>query len=404
MFMCCADFVFDQVRYAAVNLQWLLQRTPYVALAIIVTWRVTYLFQQFSAPSPSPIVAINTTPAPALFRHFYVAPTGRDADDGRNETQPFKTIQRALASVGPGDTIHLAPGEYTEALQTLADGTSAAPITITGPPTAILRGVQDTNTILQIAHNYYVLEGFTLDGLHGDPAQVASYTDKLLYTMGRSPGLGVQGLRVSKLTFQNAGGECLRLRYFAQHNEIAHSTFSHCGVFDFKFNHGGKNGEAIYVGTSSNQWADGKNPTADPDASDHNWIHHNTMNTQGNECVDVKEGASANLIEYNTCTGQRDPNSAGFDSRGNANIIRYNIAYGNLGAGVRVGGHKVAGTQYGKANEVYGNQLYDNAGGAVSIMINGQKKICGNDLSKNQGRVTAGDYGNDYDPAAPCAE
>jgi hypothetical protein len=385
-----------------VNIQWLRERTPYAFLLVIVIWRVTYLFQQFSPTPSSPVLAAETTPAPALFRKFYVAPAGSDAADGRSLDQPFQTIQMALNQVGPGDTIYLAAGEYHEQLRTVTDGTAAAPITITGPPDAVVRGGGTINTILQIAHDYYSFVGFTIDGLNGDPAQISSYSDKLFYTIGRAPQRGVTGLHVHQMTFQNAGGECLRLRYFAQHNEIDHSTFAHCGIFDFKFNQGGKNGEAIYIGTSSNQWADGKNPTADPDASDHNWIHHNTMNTGGNECVDIKEGAASNLVEENDCTGQRDPNSGGFDSRGDANIIRNNRSYNNQGAGVRVGGHAVTGVQYGKANEIYGNLLYANAGGAVSVLVDGQKKICGNDLSKNQGRATAGDYGNRYDPSTPC--
>lgn len=83
---------------------------------------------------------------------------------------------------------------------------------------------------------------------------------------------GVRGLRVLNMRFQNAGGECLRLRYFAQKNEIAYSTFTTCGLLDFAFAEGGKNGEAIYIGTSSTQWDDGKNPTADPDASGDNLV------------------------------------------------------------------------------------------------------------------------------------
>lgn len=384
------------------NIQWLRERTPYALLLIIVIWRVTYLFQQFSPTPSSSAFAAETTPASALFRKFYVAPDGSDAADGRSRDHPFRTIQMALNQVGPGDTISLASGEYHAQLHTTIDGTAAAPITITGPRDAVVRGGSATNTVVQIAHDYYTLVGFTIDGLNGDPTQKSSYSDKLLYTVGRAPQRGVIGLHVHQMNFQHAGGECLRLRYFAQYNEIDHSTFAHCGAFDFQFNQGGKNGEAIYIGTSSNQWADGKNPTADPDASDHNWVHHNTMNTQGNECVDIKEGAADNLVEENDCTGQRDPNSGGFDSRGDANIIRHNRSYNNLGAGVRVGGHTVNGVQYGRANQVYGNLLYANAGGAVSVMTDGQKKICGNDLSKNRERVTAGDYGNQYDPGAPC--
>jgi hypothetical protein len=51
---------------------------------------------------------------------------------------------------------------------------------------------------------------------------------------------------------------------------------------------------------------------------------------------------SGNIIEYNNCTGQKNPESGGFESRGNGNIFRYNEVYGNLGFGVRLGSDTTA--------------------------------------------------------------
>jgi hypothetical protein len=223
------------------------------------------------------------------------------------------------------------------------------------------------------------------------------------------------------LTIKNAGGECLRLRYFAHDNEITGNTIGPCGVQDFKFPSTHKNGEGIYLGTSSNQWTDGKNPTPDPDGSTNNWIHNNTFNTQGNECVDVKEGAYGNIIENNKCTGQSDPNSGGFDSRGDANIFRNNESYGNLGSGVRLGGHKVCFNgadvrndpsscpsdyqfiQYGKNNDVYGNSIHDNASGGIKFQVTPQGKICSNTMLNNSGGDSVGTYGSQFNPIVPCS-
>ena len=85
-----------------------------------------------------------------------------------------------------------------------------------------------------------------------------------------------------------------------------------CGISDFEFNDGSKNGEGVYIGTAPEQLKDGKNPTAKIDRSNNNWVHHNQFNTQGNECVDIKEGSSFNLIENNRRTGQKDINSGGW--------------------------------------------------------------------------------------------
>ena len=47
------------------------------------------------------------------------------------------------------------------------------------------------------------------------------------------------------------------------------------------------------------------------------------MKTNGNECVDIKEGASGNLIEHNECSNQLDDQSGCYDSRGDDNTFRF---------------------------------------------------------------------------------
>lgn len=354
--------------------------------------------------SALPIVPETLISPLQLPRHYFVAPTGNDANSGLRATVPLATIQRALALVQAGDTIHLAPGDYFENLTTVNAGRAGAPITITGPADAVLRGAGKASAAFYLTDNYYTLTGFTIDGLYGDPNSKEGYTQKLLYVQGKGIKEGVTGLRVLAMRFQNAGGECLRLRYFAQQNEIAYSSFHVCGLLDFVFDEGGKNGEAIYVGTAPDQLEDGKNPTTDTDESSHNWIHHNQMDTQGNECVEIKEGGYNNVIEYNLCTGQLDPASAGIGSRGSNNIIRYNTIYDNVGAGVRLGGHKLDNRQYGIDNEVYGNYLFGNVAGGVKIITEPQKRICNNRLERNQGKQVFGEGSEAYTPTASCNE
>lgn len=346
--------------------------------------------------------SIDFAALPILPSHYYVAPHGNDENAGDSPVTAFATLQHALDLVQPGDTIHLLPGDYFENVVSRLAGRADAPIMIIGPVDAVLHGAGATSAAFYLTHNDYTLSGFTLDGLYGDPTQKEGYTQKLLYVQGEDINQGVSGLHVLNMRFQNAGGECLRLRYFAQNNEIAYSTFTTCGLLDFAFAEGGKNGEAIYIGTSSTQWDDGKNPTAAPDESSHNWVHHNVINTQGNECVEIKEGGSANLVEYNTCTGQLDPDSGGIGVRGDGNIIRYNVVHGNIGAGVRLGGHEVDGIQYGVQNAVYGNRFLHNVAGGINIAVGPQASICGNFLSHNLGKASFGDASEAYNPSEPC--
>ena len=229
---------------------------------------------------------------------------------------------------------------------------------------------------------------------------MGAFREKLLYVIGYDARDGVHHLRVLGMTFRNAGEECLRIKYFAHHNEIAYSTFHDCGIWDFVFDAHGVVGEAIYLGTSSKQWD--INLTIEPDVTAYNWVHHNVINTQGNECVEAKEGTEGNIIEYNICSGQRDPNSGGIVSRGKANVIRYNEIHGSAGAGVRLGGHFVDGIQYGTGNLVYGNVVYDNVAGGIKVMVAEQALICGNRLWDNAGGAMTGDFAAAYDGAQPC--
>lgn len=333
---------------------------------------------------------------------YFVDPNlGNDNNSGLSKNSSFKTIQKALSVANPSDVINLSNGIYFQNVLSVRDGNSDSPITIKGEKGAIVKGSGGPR-VIEINHNNIHLEGFTVDGLVGEPNDKKSYRDKLIYVLGKKPYSGVTGLKISRMVIQNAGGECIRLRYYATGNEIAYNAIGPCGAFDFKFESDNKNGEGIYIGTSVDQWGDGKNPTNGPDKSTKNYIHHNTINTQGNECVDIKEGSSENIVEYNSCTGQMDPESGGLDGRGDKNIFRYNLTFGNKGAGIRLGGHTIDGVLYGLGNDVYGNTFKQNEAGGLKIETEPQGKICANIMTENGSREKFGSKADNYDPTRSC--
>lgn len=329
---------------------------------------------------------------------FYVDPAGNDANDGSSQKSAFKTIQKAVDKALPGDSITLASGVYRQDVITKRNGMQDLPIIIRGSKNAVLKGNKNTR-IFEINHNYITLDGFSIDGLYGDLNRRSGFRDKLLYVQGKEAKNGVTGLKVQNMTFKNAGGECIRLRYFAHNNEISNSTISNCGVYYFVFKEDGKNGEGIYIGTAPEQLRDGRNPTKDSDNSMDNWIHHNKINTQGNECVDIKEGSTANIVEFNDCTGQKDIESGGLDSRGNNNVFRNNTVYGNKGAGIRLGGDT---REEGIKNDVYDNVIKDNESGGIKIQRIPQGKICGNKMSGNTRGDIVGSEDEGFSPTALC--
>lgn len=329
---------------------------------------------------------------------YFVSTQGNDHNDGKSRSKTFSTIQRAIDVATPGDTVYLLPGVYFQDAVTKRSGTSGSPITIYGTSDAIVKG-GGMARIFEINHDYISLNGFTIDGLYGDPNKANGYRDKLIYALGKSSRKGVTHLTITNMDIKNARGECIRLRYFSQQNEIAYNTITRCGVGDFSYNGGGKNGEGIYIGTAPEQLRDGKNPTKDRDLSTHNWIHHNIINTQGNECVDIKEDSSENIVEYNSCTGQKDPDSGGLDSRGNNNVFRYNEIFENIGAGIRLGGDKKSD---GINNDVYENIIRNNVSGGIKVQRRPQRKICGNIMGNNTSGDSVGRYKKEINPLFSC--
>lgn len=336
---------------------------------------------------------LSTGPAQAARFDYFVSPAGSDASPGTSPTAAFRTIQEALNTAPSGATVRLAAGDYREDVVTVRPG-----VTIVGPSGAIVRGAGGSR-VFQVRHDRITLSGFTVDGLHGDPDSMSGYRNKLLYAMSTTPGDGVDRLHIVGMTFRNAGEECVRLRYLVTLAEVAYSAIGPCGIYDFRFGDPGKVGEGVYLGTAPEQRGMHGAPDDRPDVSRHNRVHHNRFDTRGNECVDIKEDSTANVVEYNDCTGQRDPNSGGFDSRGNGNTFRYNRVHGNLGAGIRFGGDTETD---GIDNDAYRNTITGNAAGGIKFMRFPQRVICGNRMSGNTGGDSVGDYADRFDPTRRC--
>ena len=319
---------------------------------------------------------LTANPTPTL----WVA-AGTTGGEG-SKTKPFGSINQALSTAQAGDVIMVGAGSYTELVRSVRDGEASRPIRLIGADGASLTPLAPTDRLVQFDHRYLTLEGFRLSG-----------ADKLLWLQK------TKGVRVLRNTFESGGGECIRLKYFATDNEVAKNTIKGCGKVNFDYPAGThKNGEGIYIGTAPEQLIS-KNPTPEPDASDRNWIHDNIIETKA-ECVDIKEGASANLIQANRCTGQIDPDGSAFDSRGNGNYFIANAATSVVGAGVRLGGDT---KEDGQNNVVIGNELRSTGGYAVKLENPSQRAVCGNTIGDNAaGSASRKNGAPIYRPEAPC--
>src|SRR5438132_1169256 len=124
-----------------------------------------------------------------LLSSYYVASNGNDSNSG-SASAPWLTIQNAVQTVVPGDTVIVRAGSYvgfiagydpTGTYGTIA-GTASAPITFEADPTAtpgtvIINNHNNKTHVaadLEPGCDYITISGFTIDGAGG----IANYPDK----------------------------------------------------------------------------------------------------------------------------------------------------------------------------------------------------------------------------------
>jgi parallel beta-helix repeat protein len=86
------------------------------------------------------LAAVPARPAWALT--YYVATDGSDSNSGTSTSAPFRTIQRAMNVVAPGDNVQIRGGTYREQVESTRGGTAAAPVSVSAYPgeTPVIKG------------------------------------------------------------------------------------------------------------------------------------------------------------------------------------------------------------------------------------------------------------------------
>lgn len=102
---------------------------------------------------------------------FYVdARTGDDRADGRSKATAWKTVQKAVATLRPGQKVLVRAGVYRENVLIQRSGTPAAPITVVAHPgeRPVLRPASPDGTgnayPVRITGSYIRLRGFVIEG------------------------------------------------------------------------------------------------------------------------------------------------------------------------------------------------------------------------------------------------
>ncbi len=96
---------------------------------------------------------------------WFVATDGDDSNSGRSLDSPFRTVNKAAAMVGPGDTVLIGGGVYHESVRIRATGDLARPITFRSMPgeKVVFDGFERNLT-----HAFYVTNKswITIDGFY----------------------------------------------------------------------------------------------------------------------------------------------------------------------------------------------------------------------------------------------
>jgi len=231
-------------------------------------------------------------------------------------------LQAALAAARPGQTIRLAAGRYEGSFIARTPGTAAAPITLTGPRTAILSNVASAGSgpscpvpttgwdpgyglwLYQSAH--WKLTGFTVaDAVKG-------------VVLDDSPHVIIDGVHVYGI-----GEEGVHFRRSSSDGVLRRSVVAYTGLAQPAF------GEGVYLGSANSNW-DCHGNTDGVDRSDRVRVLDNRIGPYVSaELVDVKEGTIGGEISGNRFdgTGIAGQNSADswVDVKGTGYLIQANV-------------------------------------------------------------------------------
>jgi hypothetical protein len=189
-------------------------------------------------------------------------------------------LQQAIAAARPGDTIRLAAGRYTAVAIAGRSGTAQAPITLIGPPEAVIDGGSATGGYalhLQDA-SFWQLSGITVTG--GGKGVVIDHGQHNL---------------LDSLDIGRTGDEAMHFRASSSDNTLQRSTIHDTGLAQPGF------GEGAYLGSSQSNWPSVS--AGQPDLSMRNRIVDNTFRAITAENVDVKEATAGALITGNRFDG-----------------------------------------------------------------------------------------------------
>lgn len=339
---------------------------------------------------------------------------------------PMPTISSALERATPGDTVAVAPGEYRESIAPTRGGLPGEPITITGPPDAVVRASDDAYypVLLQTSHVH--LTGLSVDGLKDpdDPEELDAYAPSSLVQVRPVADTDeyVEDLVIAPHRIGNGRAALVNVER-ARNVEIGPFRVSGpAGTAYLLTDRQEHNGEVVYLGTSPTNLGSHSHPWTEYDRTSDVLVHHvdNAAGHHHSELVNTKLGTHDVTIEY--CTdggGSRNtepwpPASVRFQSY--AATVRWCDLRDGDGYGVEVAAYYAdqrqrevdeadlteAERRGGTDHSIYGNRVTGFEAGAFAFPASPvgqtpavQRRFCGNDFEGSSPGDPGKSCGND---------
>jgi nitrous oxidase accessory protein NosD len=301
---------------------------------------------------------------------------------GTVEVSSSAELKDALAAAKAGDVITLAAGTYDGAFFGTASGTESAPITLTGPPEAVLSNTKnacDPNVPGDRSVTYCGF-GFHLNGasfwkLSGFSVKSANKG----IVLDTSNQTVIDGVDVSDVR-----DEGVHFRTSSSDNVLQNSSVHDTGTGQPGF------GEGVYLGSAKSNWSKFGSDGDGIDHSDRNTVTDNKIGPGvAAELIDIKEGTVGGTISGNTFDGSgvsgANSGDSWVDAKGNDYTIKGNEG---TGPGGDVDGYQ---THQQVAGFGCGNVFTDNtsqlASSGFAINVTNQSK-CGDKLNVVAGSNT----------------
>lgn len=368
--------------------------------------------------SPSETATPTQTPREQPDTIFVDGAAGDHANPGTADA-PLASIQGALERAAPGETVFVRPGVYRERIEPPTGGEPGAPITVTGPPDAVLESDPRRYNVVLIRRSHVHLTGLTIDGLENPdaPDDVDSYSRAQL--VQARPEVDTDEYLEDIVVAPHRIGNSQKSLVSLERTENAEvGPFRVIGPAGTKYlltDRAGHNGEIVYLGTSPSNLETDWHPWSAYDRTRGVRVHHldNSAGHGHSEIVNAKLGTQDITVEYCTDGGgarnTEDYPSAAVRFQSFGATVRWCDLRNGQGHGVEIASHKARDAQEEQAdpsaierrggtdNAVYGNRIAGFDDLAVAFLIeeqgqSAQRFVCGNDVD---GRTHG-------DPGQPC--